>query len=136
MSSADKPQSTSMRVDKWLWCARFYKTRSQATAAIRAGRIKLNGSRIKPGKELRCQDQLEISLNGYRFDISVEALAKTRGSASSAAGLFQEDAQSKTARLELQQQKKLANQAIANDGRRPDKRQRRKIIAFTRKSAE
>ena len=136
MSSADKTQSTSMRVDKWLWCARFYKTRSQATAAIRAGRVKLNGSRIKPGKELRCQDQLEISLNGYRFDISVEALAKTRGSASSAAGLFQEDAQSKTARLELQQQKKLANQAIANDGRRPDKRQRRKIIAFTRKSAE
>ena len=134
MSAGIKPIIQTMRADKWLWCARFYKTRSQATAAIRAGRVKLNGNRIKPGREVRCEDQMELSIDGYRFVLRIVSLAKSRGPAAMAMQLYQEDADGKATRMELQQQRKLASQSIVSGERRPDKRQRRKIIAFTRKS--
>ncbi|NKB37072.1 MAG: hypothetical protein GKR93_07840 [Gammaproteobacteria bacterium] len=136
MSNKSKLIPDGMRADKWLWCARFYKTRSLANSAIRTGKIKLAGLSIKSGKEIKIGDEIEISQNGFKYQIEVTALAKYRGSAASASLLYEETAESLEQRRLLAEQRKIAQLAITSDGRRPNKQQRRKIIQFTRKSGD
>ncbi len=119
-----------MRIDKWLWAARFFKTRSLATDAVEGGKIKLNGERPKPAKAVKVGDQLEIRSGPFAFSISVLALSDKRGSATIAATLYSESEESQTARKTLAAQ--LRADAIATPflRGRPTKKARRAIIRF------
>ena len=120
-----------VRIDKWLWAARFFKTRSLATEMVNGGHVQCNGERLKPSKGIHVGDVLNIVRNQEQFIITVTGLAEKRGSATVAQSLYQEDEQSINAREEQQQLRKLA--ASPAPDRRPDKKARRQIIRFRRK---
>lgn len=132
MSKSAASTENEMRLDKWLWCARFFKSRSLAAEAARAGRIKCNGKTARPSSPVRPGDCLEISTRPWRYTVDVKDLAKTRGPALQACKLYIETAQSLADREALTLQMK-ANRSVAGGQRRPDKRERRKIIRFTRR---
>ncbi len=121
-----------MRIDKWLWCARFFKTRSLATQALESGKIKLDAQRIKPAREIGPGNQLTIQIGEYLWEIEVLALATHRGPAPVAQALYRETEMSQTRR----QQQILAQQAtrdpFAQMKGRPTKRDRRQIKRFER----
>ena len=121
-----------VRIDKWLWAARFYKTRALARDAIKGGKVQLNGTRVKPGKTLALQDQLVIRKGEDEFQITVLELGDRRVSAQLAQERYEEDAESKARREAAIEKRKLDYQARADRPRRPDKRQRRQIIRFTK----
>ncbi len=121
-----------VRIDKWLWAARFYKTRARARDAIKGGKVQLNGTRVKPGKTLALQDQLIIRKGEDDFRITVLELGDRRVSAQLAQERYEEDAESKARREAAIEKRKLDYQARAGRQRRPDKRQRRQIIRFTK----
>ena len=121
-----------VRIDKWLWAARFYKTRALARDAIKGGKVQLNGVRVKPGKTLSLQDQLTIRKGEDDFRITVLELGDRRVSAQLAQERYEEDAESKARREAAIEKRKLYYQARADRPRRPDKRQRRQIIRFTK----
>ena len=129
----DNP-ADSMRIDKWLWAARFFKTRAQATAAIRGGKVHMNGSRVKPSHPLRAGDTLAIRKGPYRFEISVTALTAQRGPATVARKLYSESAASASERQELYRQRQLEGHSAHQRERRPDKRTRRLIHKFRQQS--
>jgi ribosome-associated heat shock protein Hsp15 len=120
----------SMRVDKWLWAARFYKTRSLAVAAINGGKVHVNGSRIKPSRRVAPGDRLHISKGPYRFEINVDRLCRQRRPAEEARALYTESADSAAERHALYRQRKLEGHAARHRDRRPDKRTRRLIHRF------
>ncbi len=124
---------TSMRLDKWLWAARFFKTRALATEAVSGGKVHRNGQRVKPSQTLQLDDALEITKGAFRFSIVVKGLLKQRGPVSIAQTLYEETSDSAKARSQLADE--LRAQAAQNPttARRPDKRSRRRIIRFTRK---
>ncbi len=129
MNKDSSPQQT-VRIDKWLWAARFFKTRSIATDAVESGKIKLNGERPKPAKSIRIGDQLEVRSGAFMFSITVLALSDRRGPATEAAKLYVESDISKAARQQLAQQLR-ANAASAPLLRgRPTKKARRDIARF------
>ncbi len=119
-----------VRLDKWLWAARFYKTRSLATAAINGGKIHLNGNRAKPSKEVQTNDLLRIRRSTLEMTVKVISLSDKRGSATIAQALYAETAESSEAREHLQAQRKLSMPENGFSERKPDKRERRKIIRF------
>jgi ribosome-associated heat shock protein Hsp15 len=121
-----------VRIDKLLWSARFYKTRALARDAIKGGKVQLNGTRVKPGKTLSLQDQLTIRKGEDDFRITVLKLGDRRVSAQLAQERYEEDAESKARREAAIEKRKLDHQARADRPRRPDKRQRRQIIRFTK----
>ena len=129
--STETTPSEKMRLDKWLWAARFFKTRSLATQAIEQGRVKLNGDRVKPAREIRPQDRLEIQLGDDVWMLTVRALSMQRGPAPVAQQLYAE-APDSIARRQQQasEHKASANPAAAIKGR-PTKRDRRLIHRFT-----
>ena len=120
----------SQRLDKWLWSARFYKTRLQAVEAINGGHVHVNGQHAKPSKQVRINDEIEISKGLYRWHLVVEALAERRGPASEARQLYSERSESVEQREAVRAERKLVAPAPS---KRPDKRQRRKIIRFINK---
>ena len=125
-----------MRVDKWLWAARFYKTRSLAQQAITAGRVKLDDARIKPANELKAGDALAIRVGDFEWQIMVKALSDKRGPADAARQLYEESAASRTERERRQDLRRWgAEPARALKGR-PTKRDRRRIEGFTSPSDE
>ncbi|MDQ3259897.1 MAG: RNA-binding S4 domain-containing protein [Pseudomonadota bacterium] len=127
----DSPQKQSVRIDKWLWAARFFKTRSIATDAVEGGKIKLHGERPKPAKAIKTGDQLEVRSGPFTFEITVLALSDRRGPASEAAKLYFESETSKAARHLLSEQLR-GNAASAPLLRgRPTKKARRDIARFT-----
>lgn len=117
-----------MRLDLWLHVARFFKTRALAAAAVDAGRVELNGQKTKRAKLLREGDQLRIRLGPFEHRITVRAFAPRRGSAAAAAGLYQEEPESRAQRERLAEQHRLAAQLGSRSTRgRPTKRDRREL---------
>jgi len=121
-----------VRIDKWLWAARFFKTRSAATAAVLGGHVHVGGERVKPARELRVGDSLEIRRDEVRWTVIVSALADRRGPASVAATLYEETAESVEARERQRLERRLARPIGADLGARPTKQARRRIEALRR----
>jgi ribosome-associated heat shock protein Hsp15 len=120
-----------IRLDRWLWAARFFKTRSVAQQAIAGGHVHLNGQRVKAARAVRPGDRLEITRGEERFEIHVLALAARRGPATVARALYEETDASAAARAAAQQLRR----DIAGSrppAARPDKRDRRRLIRFTK----
>jgi ribosome-associated heat shock protein Hsp15 len=117
----------AMRVDKWLWAARLMKTRSLATEAVSGGKVHVNGAAVKPSREIRPGDELEITKGPVRLTVVVRGLAERRGPAKEAALLYEETEESRTARERLAEQRRLAAQAQPDFGGRPTKRDRRRF---------
>ena len=122
-----------MRLDKWLWAARFFKTRALATEAVSGGKVHLNDNRVKPGREIKVGDSLTIHRGGYVFEITVQGINKQRRPAKEARLLFEESESSIAARAELAENQRLANSGQHFSDHRPNKRERRHIVRFTRK---
>jgi len=120
-----------VRIDKWLWAARFFKTRSLATEMVNGGHVQCNGDRLKPSKGVQIGDMLKIVRGQELYSITITGLAEKRGSATIAQNLYQEDEESIKARQQQHELRKF-NASPAPD-RRPDKKARRQIIRFRRK---
>jgi ribosome-associated heat shock protein Hsp15 len=119
-----------LRIDKWLWAARLVKTRALAADAVKGGRVKLNGERVKPSKDVSAGDQLEITVGQVRRTVIVLGTADRRGPASQAALLYEETAESRAARERHAAESRLAWAAGAQTtGARPTKRDRRRFDA-------
>ena len=116
-----------LRVDKWLWAARFFKTRADATRAVTGGKVHLNGARIKPAHGVRVGDTLRIRRDRFEFTLTVARLAARRGPASEAQTLYEEAATSIAQRAELAASQRAARAAGMRRPRRPDKRARRQL---------
>lgn len=114
-----------IRVDKWLWAARFFKTRSLAAEAIQGGKVHVNGQRVKPARGVRVGDALTIQRGEERFEIMVQALSDRRGPASVATTLYEETAASQRAREQRREQRRLQAAGRPQALGRPDKRARR-----------
>jgi ribosome-associated heat shock protein Hsp15 len=118
-----------VRVDKWLWAARLAKTRALAADAVKGGRVELNGQRVKPSKEVRPGDELEITSGPYRRVVIVRALSERRGPAKEAVLLYEETAESIAARERVAAQRRLEAVPSPQPGGRPTKRDRRRMEA-------
>jgi ribosome-associated heat shock protein Hsp15 len=118
-----------LRVDKWLWAARFYKTRSLAADAVKGGRVQVDGQRVKASRELGPGDRLEITIGQARRSVVVLGVAPRRGPASEAALLYEETPESLAERERLAAQRRLAQPPGAGLGARPTKRDRRRFDA-------
>jgi ribosome-associated heat shock protein Hsp15 len=118
-----------VRVDKWLWAARLAKTRSLAAEAVSGGRVEINGQRVKPSKEVRPGDEIEVTTGPYRRVVIVQALAERRGPAKEAVLLYSETQESIAARERLAAQRRLEAAPRPQPGGRPTKRDRRRLDA-------
>jgi ribosome-associated heat shock protein Hsp15 len=122
---------TGTRIDKWLWAARFFKTREQASKACDMNRILSNNQPAKPSREVRLGDMLHIKNEGGEFDVEVLALSQQRGPASVAQTLYRETEASKEARRQAAEQRKLLGPLdFTAPSKRPSKRDRRLIHSF------
>lgn len=121
-----------VRIDKWLWAARFFKTRSLAAQAISGGKVHLNGARVKPAKELRIGDELSIRRDEYEWVVAVRGLSAKRGPAKEAVHLYEETEQSKLKRQVLATQLHAEQMMHPYLKGRPSKKARRDLIRFTR----
>ncbi len=121
------------RLDKWLWAARFFKTRSLAAKAVSGGHVRLNGNRIKPARAVLGGDTLYIRRGELEFTVLVLAVSSRRGPAVIARTLYEETQKSIIDREESREERKLFRIPAARPERRPDKRDRRKIREFLRK---
>jgi ribosome-associated heat shock protein Hsp15 len=127
-------EDSRVRIDKWLWAARFYKTRSLAAEAIAGGKVQVNGEGVKRAKPLQVGDEVRIRLGPYEHRVVVRELADRRGPASQAAALYQETAASQAAREALALQLKSVHAIFAPARGRPTKKDRREIRRFKGKS--
>jgi len=125
----------SVRLDKWLWAARFFKTRSLAADAAAGGKVQLNGDRAKPAKPVKVGDELVVRSGPYEWKITVVALSERRGPAALAQELYLETEQSRLAREQRAEQIKAERRTAPDFAKgRPSKRDRRKIIQFRQKN--
>lgn len=128
MTRAAPPDSASTRLDKWLWAARFYKHRSGATEAVDGGKVKLNGLAVKPARNVKVGDELEITqADAITMTVIVRALADKRGPASVAQQLYEETVASIAAREAARELRRFAAAPGADLHGRPTKRDRRQI---------
>jgi ribosome-associated heat shock protein Hsp15 len=116
---------SALRIDKWLWCARFFRTRSLAQAAVEGGHVQVNDDRVKPSRSVRIGDRLRIQRDQERFEIEVTGIPGRRGPASEARAHYRETAESEAARLQARELRRLTT---AGPARRPDKRDRRELV--------
>jgi ribosome-associated heat shock protein Hsp15 len=121
-----------LRLDKWLWHCRFYKTRSLASAAIAGGKVHLNAERIKPAHRVRIRDRVSVSLQGIVAEFEVLGLPARRGGAAQAQSQYLETADSMGRRARLREQLKLAEMSRPQSDARPDKRDRRRLMRLQR----
>jgi ribosome-associated heat shock protein Hsp15 len=121
-----------VRIDKWLWAARVFKTRSAATAAVVGGRVRVNGARVKPSKAVRAGDTIEVTISSDRRTLVVTDVAERRGSASDALTLYAETPESLTARERHAAERRLSRPVGAELGTRPTKQARRRLDALRR----
>ncbi len=130
MNSAEEHEVS--RLDKWLWFARFYKTRSLATAAISGGKVHLNAERVKPAHAVRPGDRLTLFLEGIAAEFEVLAIPERRGPAAVARTHYVETPTSAARRAELRAQQRLAQLSRPRPDTRPDKRDRRRLMRLHR----
>ncbi|PYP34590.1 MAG: RNA-binding protein [Gemmatimonadetes bacterium] len=116
-----------VRLDRWLWAARFFKTRALAAAAIGGGKVEVGGARVKPAKLLAVGDRLRIRRGPLEYVVTVRVLSEHRGSPAAAAALYAEDPDAKRARERLTEQLRLAPSLRYEGKGRPTKRERRAI---------
>jgi ribosome-associated heat shock protein Hsp15 len=121
-----------VRVDKWLWAARFFKTRSSATDAVLGGRVHVNSERVKPSKAVRAGDTVEVSIGAMRWTVAVTAISDRRGPASVAATMYAETPESLAGREQHALERRLARPLGADLGARPTKAARRRLDALRR----
>jgi ribosome-associated heat shock protein Hsp15 len=119
-----------VRIDKWLWAARFFRTRGAATEAALGGRVHVNGERVKPSKAVRAGDTVEITIGTVRWTVAVTEIADRRGPASVAATMYVETPESRAAREQLALERRLAGPLDL--GARPTKQARRRLEAMRR----
>jgi ribosome-associated heat shock protein Hsp15 len=118
----------SVRLDKWLWAARFFKTRALASAAISGGKVHVDGARTKPARAIGIGDRLRITKGAFSYDIVVCALSEQRGPASVAQTLYSETEESKARRSILGEQQRLASLFAPHPNQRPGKHDRRRLL--------
>jgi ribosome-associated heat shock protein Hsp15 len=123
----DDSPSAATRIDKWLWAARFFKTRSLATDAVDRGRVLCNEARVKPARDVRPGDLLSIDNGGTRWEVRIKAIAEVRGSAPVAQSLYDETEQSRLRRGEESERRRLFQEPAAQMHGRPTKRDRRRL---------
>lgn len=116
-----------MRIDKWLWAARFFKTRSLAAQAVDSGKVQWNGERCKPAREIRVGDSLRVRAGEIEWEIAVRNLSDKRGPASVAQTLYEETAESRSRRAEQLAMRKLTREPARDIKGRPTKRDRRQL---------
>lgn len=119
-----------VRMDKWLWAARFFKTRALAARACELGRIHSNGIEAKPAREVRAGDRLQVRNDAGEFHIEVLELSTMRGPAAVAQKLYRESEESRTARLKAAEEARAMREFLPAPAGRPTKRDRRRIIRF------
>ena len=120
-----------VRIDKWLWAARFFKTRSLAAEAVTAGKVEVNAERVKPAKLVQVGDSVSVRLGPYLHLVHVRAVSERRGPATVAATLYEETAESSAARAKLAEQLRMAPAAFVYEEKgRPTKRDRSEIDRF------
>jgi len=117
--------ATSLRLDKWLWCARFYKTRSMAQDAVEGGHVQVNGERVKAAKAVKVGDRLRITRERERFEVDVSGIPARRGPAAEARRHYLETPEGEAARAAAREFSRLAGPV---DSGRPDKRERRDLL--------
>lgn len=122
-----------VRIDKWLWAARFFKTRSMASQAVNGGHVHINGSRVKPARVVQVGDTLLIRRGLVEFEVVIMGLSGRRGPAVKAQTLYEETGESIKRREQEAMERSLQRPADSLPARRPDKRDRRKIRKFLRK---
>ena len=125
---SDDPRQTaapSLRIDKWLWCARFFKSRSLAQEAVEGGHVQVNGERVKASRQVRAGDMLRITRERERYEVEVTGIPARRGPASEARGHYRETPESEAARAHARELDRLS--APVSSGR-PDKRERRDLL--------
>ena len=119
------PPLAETRIDKWLWAARFYKTRSQATAAVAGGKVEVNGDGAKPSKSVKPGDHVRIRLGPVEHVVTVKAIGERRGSAPAAQALYEESAESVAARERVAAQRRYAAPPGYEEKGKPSKKDRR-----------
>ena len=127
-------QETQVRIDKWLWAARFFKTRSLASKAVSGGKIYLNGQRVKAAKVVTLNDTIHIRKGQLEFEITVLGLSSKRGPATIARTLYEESQDSISKREQERQERSLFYAGQKMPAKRPGKKDRRKIREFIRKN--
>ena len=128
-----KESEDTVRLDKWLWAARFFKTRVLASEAVTGGKVHLAGNRLKPSRKVKINDCFEIHRGYERYQVIVTDVTDRRGSASSAQNLYRETEGSIERRVVEAEKRKLAMMQRPRSSARPDKKQRRKIRQFNEK---
>jgi len=129
-AASDPAAPARVRLDKWLWAARFYRTRSLAALAITAGHVRVDDQRIKPSRLAAAGERIVLRRDGLVWDIVVLALSDRRGDAAAAAQLYRESPQSIATRTEEIARRKAAAATAPTSPGRPTKRERRKLKAF------
>ena len=132
MRDADDAHESRHRLDKWLWCVRFFKTRGLATQAVSGGKVHVNGERTKPAHNLRVGDRLALSVQGSTAEIEVLGFPMRRGPAPEAQSFYAETPESMERRAKLREQHRLADMSRPRPESRPDKRERRQLSRVRR----
>ncbi|SDP61715.1 RNA-binding S4 domain-containing protein [Desulforhopalus singaporensis] len=130
---AQNSEDNGLRLDKWLWAARFFKTRSMAAKAVNGGKVHLNGSRVKAARNVAEGDNLTITVGVAEFHVTVLGLCQYRRPAKEARQLYVESEESIKNREEQRETRKMFNAGFTAPSHKPSKRDRRKIKSFTRK---
>lgn len=128
--NATNKQLDQVRLDKWLWASRFFKTRKNATEAISGGKVHLNGGRVKPSRNLRVGDELDITRENFKYHVTVLGLNDKRRPAKEAQLLYEESEESITRREEEREMRKLNSASVHQSDKKPNKRERRQIDKF------
>jgi ribosome-associated heat shock protein Hsp15 len=129
-------EAVPLRVDKWLWCARFFKTRSLAADAVSGGKVHVNRERVKPSRTVRPGDLLEITVGFDVITVEVRSIPSRRGPATEARQCFAETEASIARRERVREQRRLAAMAAPQTDGRPDKRTRRELLRFQRNQGD
>jgi len=136
MPKATVSSPTETRIDKWLWAARFFKTRSLAAAAVKGGKVLINGGRAKPSRMVKSGEQLLIRRGDFQFEVTIDVIAEKRVSAKQASELYTETPASIRQREERLEALRLERKARVNYGGRPDKKDRRQLRRLQGKAGE